>query len=299
MPLILHGLDSPAPPGRLAAALAVVIAALAWVAPASAAPPHHARDAGAVELDQTSEFSHIRVRKRGDVRTLIFVRSGGEEVTESIVNLKRPYELQLPYTKHMFTTYLFKPKQERVLIVGLGGGAMVHFLTHHDPQLKIDAVEIDPAVVKVAADLFGVRAGGNVNIVTTDAFKFLAETETRYDVIYMDAFLKPSADTDSTGVPLKMKTVEFYKGLHKRLAPDGLMAFNLNPHPKLEEDLGAIRAAFPQVYVFRVADTNVVAIATLEPKRATAAALKSAAHEADLRLKTGFSFQQLLANLVR
>ena len=41
-----------------------------------------------------------------------------------------------------------------------------------------------------------------MNIVTADGLKFIAEAEKQYDVIYLDAFLKPSADTDSTGVPL-------------------------------------------------------------------------------------------------
>jgi len=43
----------------------------------------------------------------------------------------------------MFSSYLFLPRPEHVLIVGLGGGSMVRFLEHHEPDLKIDVVEID------------------------------------------------------------------------------------------------------------------------------------------------------------
>jgi spermidine synthase len=280
----------------MACAIPCLLLALGWPVPA-AVPAHHARDAGTIEFDEKSDYSHIRVRRRGDVRTMIFVHDSGGEAIQSIVNLQRPHELLVPYTRCMFITYLFRPKPQQVLIAGLGGGAMVHFLARYDPQLRIDAVEIDPAVVKAAADYFAVRSGGRINVATADAVKYLEETKTRYDAIYMDAFLKPSADTDSTGAPLRMKTIRFYRGVRQRLHPDGVIAFNLNPHKGIDEDLGAIREVFPQVYVFRVSGTNVVAVATQAAKRATTAELKAAPREIDRRFQAGFSFQQLLGNL--
>ncbi len=141
------------------------------------------------------------------------MRDNGQEVIETLVDINQPHRLMLEYTRYMFLSYALQPKQERVLIVGLGGGAMVHFLARYDPQVKVDVVEIDPAVVQVAQEYFGVRSQGNVNIITADAFKYLAESQVPYDVIYMDAFLKPSGDTDSTGVPLKLKQAQFYKSL--------------------------------------------------------------------------------------
>ena len=36
-----------------------------------------------------------------------------------------------------------------------------------------------------------------MSIFTADAFQYLDTTEARYDVIYMDAYLKPGADTDA------------------------------------------------------------------------------------------------------
>jgi len=52
--------------------------------------------------------------------------------------------------------------------------------------------------VQLADKYFDVRSQDNINVVTEDAFKYLKRDKTRYDVIYMDAFLKPSAETDST-----------------------------------------------------------------------------------------------------
>ena len=92
-------------------------------------------------------------------------------------------------------------------------------------------------VVKLAADMFGTKPSENVKIVTADGFKFIAAAKDQtYDVIYMDAFLKPSADTDGTGAPLALRTQQFYKQLQEKLKPGGVVAFNLNPHADLDAD---------------------------------------------------------------
>ena len=149
------------------------------------------RDGGAVEFETRSTFSHIRIRRSGSVRTMIFVRDSGEEAWESQMNLRSPHVLRFTYLQHMFASYLLQPEQSRVMIVGLGGGSMVHFLQKYDPKVKIEAVEIDPVVVELAERFFSVRQNENVRLVVADAFDFLKQTQNRYDVIYMDAFLKP------------------------------------------------------------------------------------------------------------
>lgn len=214
------------------------------------------------------------------------------------MDIEKPHELLVPYTRFMFTSYLFKPKPEKVLIVGLGGGSMIHFLTHYDPQVKVDVVEIDPAVVKIAEKYFGVKNGGNVNIITKDAFEHLKNTDARYDVIYMDAFLKPSADTDTSGVPLRLKTIQFYKDVQKKLTPTGLVAFNVHPHRQSQEDIKNIRDSFGQTYVFRIPNlAGFVVVGAMEAKRAEVPALRTAAEELERRFKTSYSFRDMVERL--
>ena len=162
----------------------------------------------------------------------MFVRDSGEEYIQSMVNMKRPYELLNAYCRAMFASYLVQPHPQRVLIVGLGGGAMVHFLEHYDKDLRVDALEIDPVVAQAADRFFNVRTRGNVRVLVVDGFRFLEETDQTYDVIYMDAFLKPSEQTDSTGKPLSLKTERFYKEMQKHLSQPGVVVFNVNPHPR-------------------------------------------------------------------
>lgn len=255
---------------------------------------------GRLEADVKSDYSRIRIRKANTIRTLLFVRDNGEEVVESMVDLARPKDLLVTYTRFMFLSYAFRPKHEKVLIVGLGGGAMVHFLKHHDPDCKVDVVEIDPIVVNMAEKYFGIKSAGNVNIVTEDAFEYLKTTEGGYDVIYMDAFLKPSADTDATGVPLRLKTIRFYKDVQKKLKADGLVVFNINPHPKIRDDVATIREAFPQTYVFEMPSyAGLVVVGSLAPARMQPATLFAQATELDRRFKTTFSFRDMVRRLGR
>jgi len=264
-----------------------------------AAPARSTRGAASVELDVTSKFSHIRVKRQGSIYALVFVRDSGEEAVETEVNLKKPHDLLVPYTRFMFASYLFRPEQQRVLIVGLGGGAMVHFLKRYDADVRVDVVEIDPAVVQIAERYFGVRSEGKVNIIAADGLDYLEKTETRYDVIYMDAFLKPAADTDSTGLPLGMKTQQFYKGLQGRLTPEGLAVFNVNRSKNTDTDIEAIRRAFSQVYVFRAPMGNVVVVASTAAARTPASVLRARAREADRRFKATFSFSEMVTHLAR
>jgi spermidine synthase len=284
---------------RWAMAACIYAAAFGPDRSAAAATPGRARGPSAVELDVRSDYSHIRVKRQGNVRSLVFVRDNGDEAVETSINLNRPYEVIMPYARFMFASYLFQPKQREVLIVGLGGGAMVHFYRHYDPEVRVEAVEIDPVVVDIADRYFRVRSEQNVHVVTADGLKYVPQSKSRYDVIYMDVFLKPSRETDATGVPLRQKTIEFYKGLQGKLAADGVVAINLNVYSGTADDLAMLRAAFPQIYVFRVPGGNDVVIGSPAKSRLEMTALRARAAELDRRFKATFAFPELLGGLSR
>lgn len=289
-----------APPLATVATALVAGLGLAWLAPPGAARGALSQAPGRLELDQVSKFSHVKVTRDGDVRTLWFVRDSGEHVIESKVDLGRPDDLLVEYTRFMFMSYAFRPEPERVLIVGLGGGAMVHFLKIHDPKAKVDVVEIDPLIVSVADRFFGVRSGGEVSINVGDGMAFIRDSDASYDVIYMDAFLRPSGGTDHVGVPLHLKTLAFYEQVKKRLAPEGAVVFNLNPHLSVGQDIQTIREAFPHVYVFRLQgyDGYVVVASTAE-KAMTPTEISAAATRLDQRFRAPFSFRKMAGRLSR
>ena len=107
------------------------------------------------------------------MRSMNFVRDNGVEQIQTAWNMKQPYDLVTQYSRLMFASYFFMPQQKQVLIVGLGGGAMVHFYEHYDAEVKVDAVEIDEKVVQLADKYFDVRTQKNTNIITRGRLQVL------------------------------------------------------------------------------------------------------------------------------
>jgi spermidine synthase len=251
---------------------------------------------GPIEHEEVSDFSRIRIRRDGDVRALTFVRDDGREAVQSRVNLREPHTLLSPYARSMFASYLYQPQPRRVLIVGLGGGAMVRFLSHHEPAVQIDAVEIDPVVVRLADQYFDVRSGGNVRVHTADGVKFVESLTDRYDLIMMDAFLRPSGDTDATGVPTRLKTQAFLGRLKQALAPGGVIAFNVNEHATMADDIASVAAVFGNAAVYRSSGAdNKVVIAT-EGAMPGDDQLRARLDALDARFNGALSFAEVLGN---
>ena len=257
------------------------------------------RTFGVIEKEARSDYSHIRIRRKNNVRTMLFVRESGEEVGESQADIRKPGHLLVPYTQFMFASYLFKPNPRRVLVVGVGGGSMVNFLTQQAPEVHVDAVEIDPVVVKLAAEYFDTVPSEKVNIITADGAKFLEETENKYDVIYMDAFLQPSEKTDDAGVPLELKTEQFYRMVQTKVAADGVVVFNLDIRKKTKDDIQTLRRTFSQLHLFRAAKTNFVAIGLVAEKPVSLSTQRSRARQIDRVWDTNFTLHRMLSRKVK
>lgn len=224
-------------------------------------PPLKYADLSDTGVLKQGMFSKIRVRADAQRRGMYFVRPGGIEVLESEVDFDHPELLQVAYTSDFLVSYALTPKHQRALIVGLGGGGMLHALKQYDPTLDLDVVEIDPVVVQLAQEYFAVDQTG-AHLITRDGFEQLRDPKSgQYDVIYMDAFLQPSDETDSTGAPLRLKTVAFLKEVRARLTQQGVLMINLNEHPQISQDIRSIQAAFESVLLWRVPNTGNLIIA--------------------------------------
>ena len=111
----------------------------------------------------------------------------------------------------------------------------------------------------------------------------------------MDAFLRPSDETDAAGAPLRLKDTPFYVAMRDRLSPDGVVAFNLAPHPWRDDEVEELRGTFAQVYVFEVeGELNWVAIATPDPVRIGLDELRERAAALDQRFGGVLSFTEMV-----
>ncbi len=155
----------------------------------------------------------------------------------------------------------------RALVLGLGGGASVRALRSADPHAEIDAVEIDPLVVTVAAEQFGVEPGPMLRLHTRDARRFLAATSDAYDVIQSDLF------RGGPDIPAHLATCEFFELARERLRPGGVLmvnVFDLSPgRPLLSSVAATLARAFPTVLVRSRNELNHMLLAFREERSLT------------------------------
>lgn len=278
------------------AGFAGIAAALVRVAPSPAE-----KRFGEIVHETRSDFSHIRVRDLGSVRSLLFVAENGEEHCQSAIDRSSPATLRHGYAKALFGSFLIRYPQERVLIIGLGGGGMVRFLNAKFPSTLVEAVEIDPAVVEIAGTFFGTVAGPKTRLHTADAFEFFDTDRGAFDAIYCDAFLRAPVESGLGEKTRRLKTREFLETLRHHLVPGGVVAFNLiEADPRTPDDIAAIGEVFGEVLRFGVPGTgNLAVIAPREGPAPPREALRERAAELDRALDPGFSFLDLIDPLRR
>ena len=251
--------------------------------------------AGAPVHEVRSEYSHIKVVDYGSQRALLFVDEQGQaDVVQTLIDLKQPERLQHPYARAMMAGLLYPPETKSVLLVGLGGGAFVHFFNRYFPGVQLDVVELDPAVVKVAREYFGTAENARTRIFVDDGRDFLERAAGRYDLILLDAHLHPGAETDKTGHPLSLQTQAFYRSLHERLQPGGVALFNLIARGEEAAYIASICRAFADTeLIWTPARGNVIVVAmpAAMPDDAT---LRARARQLDARGDYGFSFNELV-----
>jgi spermidine synthase len=247
--------EQPAP--AVAAAPAAAPAPVELPRPAD---PQKVRGAKLLE-EATSPFSKVRVRQVGSSRTIGFVRERGDEMVQTSVDLKEPDAPGLAYFETLCAPLLAVERPQRVLVLGLGGGGLVRVLHARLPETKIEAVEIDPEVVRLAAKWFGVVPGPRLSVFTEDAAKFVARAGEAYDIIWVDAFFDPAMPgTDDAGVPEALRGKSFIEQLKARLSPGGVAAFNIHYLSGYRAHVDAIAAVFPRVVVASHQKSNELAV---------------------------------------
>ena len=109
-----------------------------------------------------------------------------------------------------------RPSIRSALVIGLGAGVLPR--SYAAQGLQTEAIDIDPVVLALCRQHFGLPAGLTVHL--EDARTYLARPGKNYDLIVLDVF---SGDT----TPAHLLSVEAMRSLKTRLNPGGLIAFNL------------------------------------------------------------------------
>ena len=176
-----------------------------------AVPAHTADQARGVIAVEQSAYGEIRVVDREDTRNLIIDGGLHGSVDPST------WESLVPYVHVMDIAKEFYTQPGDMLLVGLGGGSVAKSFSLDG--WRVDAVEINPGVTRVARRYFGLDSA-EAEVYEMDARRFLLTHNWTYDVIVLDAF-------GSSSIPMHLVTTEAFGLIRSRLAPGGLLAMNV------------------------------------------------------------------------
>lgn len=176
------------------------------------------------QISVISEFGNLRIW------------AGGIPQTGGIVDL-----ILKKHLRH-FTS----PK--RALLLGLGGGGILHYFHHQFPQAHLTAVEIDPVMIDLAKKYFHI-SDLTVSIHQADATEFISQTTREsFDAIIVDCYL-------GSQIPQSLQSNEFLQDLSRVLTSDGTITFNrLNDksnHESNRQFLDKLNQAFASIETFR------------------------------------------------
>ncbi|MGB5751853.1 MAG: fused MFS/spermidine synthase, partial [Thermoanaerobaculia bacterium] len=165
----------------------------------------------------------------------------------------------LAYQRYAAGSLLLNPEIKSLLSIGMGSGGVGSYLRTALPDLDIDFVEIDPAVVRVARQFFFFQDDPQTRAHVDDARQFLRRSEKRWDYIHTDAYIGLS-------IPFHLTTVEFFDEVKRHLTPDGIVGINVAttldaPFP--QAILHTLANRFSTVFAFAVrSSSNVYIMAT-------------------------------------
>jgi len=164
-----------------------------------------------------SMYNDIIVQDCDDSRYLMFT----ESLYQTGMNKKNPTDHLFNYTRLMDEAALFfRPSASDFLLIGMGGGSIPKAMLANRGDIFIDAIEIDPAVIRIAYEYFNMPNSPNLRATAMDGRMFLQNTDRNYDVVMLDAY-------NSLFIPHHLTTLEFFTELSGCLKPGGVIILNV------------------------------------------------------------------------
>lgn len=210
-----------------------------------------------------SAYNYIQVLQEGDYRYLRLNEGQG------IHSIYHPEQLAFhgPWMQVLAAPF-FNPaphsleQVESLGVVGLAAGTISSQATAAFGEIPIDGFEIDPEIIRIGQDYFGMTQS-NLNAIAQDGRWGLAHSTRKYSIISIDAYRPPY-------IPWHLTTQEFFQTVHEHLTDDGVLVINVGRAPgdrRLIEGLvGTISTLFSSIYVMDIPDTfNSIVYATVQP----------------------------------
>jgi spermidine synthase len=218
-------------------------------------------------LDRTGNIIHsefvdnhlVEIVDQGDQRSLYFMG----EILQSRISMTAPHELILLYTHYMMSALLVQPIPSCVLLIGIGAGALIHFLHYHYPNCFVDAVDNSGQIIRMALGFFGLPNKPPITLHCCDGLEFLKTKESKrvYDLILVDAFTEK-------GMSKTIYSESFFQLCTETLTSDGVLSCNLwsgDSEELLKVRNGLVKYSASQLYLPVTGRGNIIALAFKNP----------------------------------
>jgi spermidine synthase len=210
-----------------------------------------------------STYNYIQVLEKDGYRYLRLNEGQG------IHSMYHPTDLYYygPWTQFLAAPFFNAPPVtaedvKSMAIVGLAAGTTARQATAVFGPLTIDGFEIDPDIIEVGRQYFGMDLP-NLNAIAEDGRWGLEHSQRKYDVIAVDAYRPPY-------IPWHLTTREFFQTVNDHLNEDGVAVINVGRAPGdrrlIDAMVGTLDSVFPSIHVLDVPGTfNTIIYATRQP----------------------------------
>lgn len=171
-------------------------------------PFHKTTDRNTVRIESSDNLLHLKFATDLDA-------------IQSAINPQQPQQLIMQNLQYLMGILLFTPTPQKILLLGVGGGSLVHYFSHYLPQSDITGVEYDAELIDIAQQQLGLPGPSDrLHYQCLDARDFITASKQKFDLIVVDIF-----EDGRTAQWLLEKT--FNRQLKNRLTTRGAVAYNL------------------------------------------------------------------------
>lgn len=120
-------------------------------------------------------------------RWLAFTNDKGEQVIQSVMHRRKPWQLTLPHQTALLLPLLFF-KPQSVVELGLGGGNIDRFLAYTCADISIKTIEYSASVIEAFSQYFNPE-NSKIEIIHSDSRDWLAQNQNnRADWLICDIY---------------------------------------------------------------------------------------------------------------
>lgn len=209
-----------------------------------------------------SAYNYIQVVKQG-TRTDLVLNEGHAihsiyDPTAFLTGGPWDYFMVAPY----FSPGTRMKDVDSFLLLGSAAGTTPRQMTQVYGPIPIDGVEIDPAIIDVGRQYFGMTMP-NLAAIPQDGRYFLRNTPKQYRMIGVDAYRQPY-------IPFHMVTREFFTEMREHLKPGGVAVINVGrtqtDYRLVNVLASTMRDVYPTVFVINIPKAiNSIVVGTREP----------------------------------